>query len=389
MPISETIGSMKIVIFLNILRDGAGMVNRELGFAEELAKAGAEVTILSYFKPDFIPSIKGVTVERVLPLKYYGIFYETVIGAMLAWWPIRRILKRLNPDVILTDLPHEAKWAVRFRKAFNYRVVYTYHGVANSAYYSGPEAVALDRARVAVHHQLKQVDQAIVVSDFLLQETRSMGVDAVRIHNGVDCRLFHPDRKFSNVECSKPVALFIGRYTECKGALYAVQAFHRALEKVPDAELIMHGYMESAEYMQQILSYIEMHDLGKKVHIFGPLDGKEMAYRIHLSHVFLNASMSESFGMPLLEAQACGIPCAAFASEGIPEVVVDGITGYLTPPADPECLGERLGELLADASLRKRMGAAAIKHARTYQYVQLKDELFKTLEFVMKKEVQS
>ena len=140
-----------IVIFLNILRDGAGMVNRELGFAEELARAGAEVTVLSYFKPELVPAIDGVKVLRVLPLKYYDLLYETALGTAVAWVPIRRLLKRLKPDLILTDLPHETAWAVRFRKAFGYRVVYTYHGVANSAYYSGAEAAALDRARAAAH----------------------------------------------------------------------------------------------------------------------------------------------------------------------------------------------------------------------------------------------
>ncbi|MDF7823986.1 glycosyltransferase family 4 protein [Pontiellaceae bacterium B12227] len=389
MPASDTIRSLRIVIFLNILRDGAGMVNRELGFAEELAKAGADVTVLSYFKPAFIPAIEGVKIRRVLPVKYFDLLYETALGTALAWWPIRRILKELKPDVVLTDLPHETAWAVRFRKAFRYRVVYTYHGVANSKYYSGAEAVELDRAREAVHRQLKQVDQAVVVSDFLLKETRSIGVEAVRIYNGVDCRLFHPERRFQNLVCTGPVALFIGRYTECKGALYVVQAFRRALENVPNAELVMHGYMESPAYMQQIQSFIVAHGMEQQVHIFGPLDGKEMAYRIHLSHVFVNASMSESFGMPLLEAQACGVPCAAFASEGIPEVVEDGTTGYLAPPADPEELGQRLGELLADESLRLRMGAAALEHARTYQYPILKDELFQTLENVMKQELRT
>ena len=374
---------LRVVFFLNILRDGAGMVNRELGFAEALAKAGATVTVLSYFKPASIPAIEGLTFKRILPVKYYDFLYETGVGFCAAYLRVRRAFAQLKPDLVFVDLPHEASWAVRFRAALHYRVIFTYHGVANSAFYEGAVARALDQTRAAGHTQLQQVDRVLVVSDFLLAETESIGVSATRVHNGVDCRRFNPERKLNNITQSGPTVLFIGRYTEYKGALNVVRAFRRTLKQVPDAELIMHGYFESADYIQQIQAYVAQHNMTDHVKMFGPIDGREMAYRINLCSVFVNGSIDETFCMPLLEAQACGRPCVAFAAGGIPEVVADGTSGFLCPPEDVDAFGEKMAILLSDDVLRQKMGEQALVHAKQYTYDVLSRSLMDVLCDVM------
>ena len=82
--------------------------------------------------------------------------------------------------------------------------------------------------------------------------------------------------------------------------------------------------------------------------------------RPHLedADVFVLSSLSEGMPVSILEAMAAGLPVVASAVPGLEEVVVEGATGFLTPPGDADALTERLGRLVDDPSLRGRLGAA-------------------------------
>jgi glycosyltransferase involved in cell wall biosynthesis len=81
--------------------------------------------------------------------------------------------------------------------------------------------------------------------------------------------------------------------------------------------------------------------------------------------VFVLSSASEGLPLSIEEAMAAGLPVVASAVGGVPEIVVDGETGFLVPPGDSERLAEALRLLLADPGLRRRMGAAARARAET------------------------
>ena len=69
-------------------------------------------------------------------------------------------------------------------------------------------------------------------------------------------------------------------------------------------------------------------------------------------------SLEEAFGLPLVEAMASGLPTVATRVGGMPELLVEGETGLLVPPADADALAEALARLLEDAPLAERLGAA-------------------------------
>ena len=89
--------------------------------------------------------------------------------------------------------------------------------------------------------------------------------------------------------------------------------------------------------------------------------------------VYAQASVSlpesvEGFGITYLEAAACGLPVAAWASGGTPEAVLDGRTGLLAPEGDAAALAVILQRLLEDAGLRARLGRAGQEHARSFHW---------------------
>jgi len=84
-----------------------------------------------------------------------------------------------------------------------------------------------------------------------------------------------------------------------------------------------------------------------------------------LADVFFLPSRQESFGLVALEAMSAGVPVVASNIGGLPEVVVDGHTGFLHDPDDEEALAGSIVRLLKDSRLRARMGRAARRHAQT------------------------
>jgi N-acetyl-alpha-D-glucosaminyl L-malate synthase BshA len=80
--------------------------------------------------------------------------------------------------------------------------------------------------------------------------------------------------------------------------------------------------------------------------------------------IFLLPSSQESFGLAALEAMACEVPVVASRVGGLPEVIEDGVTGFLCGADDIDGMAARATELADDANLRRRVGRAAAEHVR-------------------------
>jgi len=80
--------------------------------------------------------------------------------------------------------------------------------------------------------------------------------------------------------------------------------------------------------------------------------------------VFLLPSAQESFGLAALEAMACEVPVVASRVGGLPEVIEDGVSGFLHAPDDLDGMARSTLQLLTDEPSRQRMAAAALKTAR-------------------------
>jgi glycosyltransferase involved in cell wall biosynthesis len=104
--------------------------------------------------------------------------------------------------------------------------------------------------------------------------------------------------------------------------------------------------------------------VGDRVELTGRLSREDLAREYNRAAVFVSPSLYEGFGLPAAEAQACGAPVIATHAGALPEVVAQGETGLLVPPADPASLAAAIARVLDDARLGARLGAAGVARIR-------------------------
>lgn len=149
--------------------------------------------------------------------------------------------------------------------------------------------------------------------------------------------------------------LFIGRMSGVKGAPLMIDALAALRARHPDARLVMIGDGPERPALQ---AQAGAHGLAEAVTFTGTQTQDEVA--AHLSRADLLALPSFAEGVPvvLMEAMAAGLPVVTTRIAGIPEMVENGVSGWLVPPGDLDTLVDRLDALLSDPAGRAAMGAA-------------------------------
>jgi glycosyltransferase involved in cell wall biosynthesis len=147
--------------------------------------------------------------------------------------------------------------------------------------------------------------------------------------------------------------LFVGRLRIRKGVEVLLEALRELRGRVPGAVLKIAGDGEHRSALERKAA-----GLGLTVSFLGARDGSQVRALLAGAAALVVPSIYEGMPLVVLEAMERGVPVVASAVSGIPEVVVDGETGWLVPPEDPEALAGALEEVLADAPEARRRGEA-------------------------------
>jgi glycosyltransferase involved in cell wall biosynthesis len=252
-----------------------------------------------------------------------------------------------------------------------------------------------------LHAHLAHFDAIVTVSEFVSQRARARFPEFARriytIGNGVDIVRFHPHPMPARVLRPSRL-LFVGRIAPDKGLHLLVAAFNTLVRERPDLELTLVGKpgmmpfdvistllkddpaLENLrefygrtplgwltkEVVGQRNSYVAhlrsllSPDAAQRIRFVGtvPLDELTRLYR-ESDLLALPSVWHESYGLPIAEAMASGIPVIASRCGGVPELVDDGVTGWLVPRLDVEALLHGMRELLREPRRLREMGDAA------------------------------
>ena len=171
----------------------------------------------------------------------------------------------------------------------------------------------------------------------------------------VHCGVVPSDYGSQRVEGPGANLLFVGRLEPAKGAPILIEAFAAVLPRHPQARLTIVGDGSARAALEaQALAL----GIAPSVRFLGYQPQKSVAQLLGDADVFVLPSFAEGLPVVLMEALASRVPVIATQIAGVPELVQDGISGFIVPPGDLAGLTERMDRLLADPDLRARMGAA-------------------------------
>jgi glycosyltransferase involved in cell wall biosynthesis len=174
----------------------------------------------------------------------------------------------------------------------------------------------------------------LCTSTAMMQELTEHGIERVNVwQRGVDTELFHPDlasvemrQRLSQNHPDSPLLLYVGRLSAEK----EIERIKPILQAIPQARLALVG---DGPHRQEL----EKHFADTPTHFVGYLTGTELGSAFASADAFIFPSRTETLGLVLLEAMAAGCPVVAARSGGIPDIVTDGVNGYLfDPTADIE-----------------------------------------------------
>jgi glycosyltransferase involved in cell wall biosynthesis len=161
-------------------------------------------------------------------------------------------------------------------------------------------------------------------------------------------------------ESRSSMVLFLGRLEQAKGVFDLLEALASLRAAVPDVRLVCAGEGDRAG-VERYAERLGIADAVKFTGVVGP-SGKRAL--LESAAAFALPSYAEGLPVSLLEAMSAGVPVVASPVGDIPEVVVDGVTGFLAAPGDTAALARSLRKLLLDRALGARIGAAARESVR-------------------------
>lgn len=337
------------------LISGANVVHT-VRWANGLSKEGHEVHVISKNKWSD-PFDSSVSVHVIPGWGASG--YFTMVLA------VRRLLKELKPDIVNA---HYASGYGTTARLVNYKPYVL--SVWGSDVYDFPHRSLIHKW--LVKKNLRAADQVASTSHCMAEETRKLlpelsdititpfGVDLIdyALINPAS-PVFKPKVVIGTVKTLKPkygVDTLIEAFAFLVKSLNSIQT-----NELPELELrIVGGGAQEAELKTLA------HRLGiiNKVSFVGQVPHSEVPEELEKLDIYVALSRfdSESFGVAILEAGAAGRPVVVSDAGGLPEVTIEGVTGFIVERENPQAAAQAMQRLVLDPRLRFNMGVAAQKH---------------------------
>jgi phosphatidylinositol alpha 1,6-mannosyltransferase len=374
---------LRIALFsgnYNYVRDGANQaLNRLVGF---LLRQGAKVRVYSPTTdtPAFPPTGDLVSVSSVpIPGRSeYQLAYRLSST-------VRRDLEDFAPNLVHVAAPDiVAHRAVTWARKRGIPVVSSVH-TRFDTYLQYYRLQWLEPVVRAITRRYYRRCDAIVVpaeSTAAILRAQRMNKDISIWARGVDRSQFNPERRSPEwrrshgIDDDDMVVSFLGRLVLEKGLDVFGDAVEAARAKGVPLKVVAIGDGPARGYFRDRLPDA----------IFtGQLTGEALATALASTDVFLNPSITETFGNVTLEAMACGLPVVAAVASGATSLVQDEVTGKLSEPGDIDCFAESLAEYQRDPAQRARHGAAGLEFAKTMDWDEINAAVMRVYERVIER----
>ncbi|MFH1777510.1 MAG: glycosyltransferase family 4 protein [Candidatus Omnitrophota bacterium] len=183
----------------------------------------------------------------------------------------------------------------------------------------------------------------------------------VPVYSGIEIEKFRnyqidkiKQKKILKADKKTAIIGTVSRLESVKGGVYFISALPEIIKTFPKLKVFIIGGGTEKENLERLTRKL---GVAKNVVFMG--ECQDISWSVSTFDVFVLSSLNEGMGRCLLEAQALGVPVVATRVGGIPEVVKDGVTGFLVPPQNSEAIAEAVIKLLKDDFLREQMSRQA------------------------------
>jgi len=223
-----------------------------------------------------------------------------------------------------------------------------------------------------IKRYLGYADKIFAISNALKEALRQNGISGVEvIYNGIDVSEWNADKESAehfrekHNLLNKKVLLFSGRLSASKGGGKALEALAQVVRKMPDVVLLVAGVFD--DFARAMLEQAKILGVNENVVFTGWIDREEIKLAYAVSHVVLMPSICfDAFGRVNTEAMASRKPIVSTCYGGSPEIVVDGVTGYIVNPLHPKEIAEKTLDLLQNPEKAEKFGQAGYERAVTH-----------------------
>jgi len=343
---------------------GSGVVATELGIA--LAQAGHQVHFMTYKQPVRLNAIQPNIQFHEVYVPEYPLFHYQPYELALSSTLVDMVkLHKLDLLHVHYAIPHAyAAYMAKQMLAesgIHIPIVTTLHGSDITLVGSHPFY------KPAVTFSINQSDVVTSVSQSLCEDThRLLGVkrEINVVPNFIDIlkydKLREDCKRSMMAEPYERIVTHVSNFRPVKRVQDVVRVFQRIIEKQP-AKLMMVGDGPDRKMAEDLCAELQIED-----HVVF-LGNSNDVYRILcFSDLFLLPSQTESFGLAALEAMAARTPVICSNEGGLPEVVQDGVSGYLTYAGDTDAMAKKALSLLTDLDQLRTFKEAAYHRAKTF-----------------------
>jgi N-acetyl-alpha-D-glucosaminyl L-malate synthase BshA len=339
---------------------GSGIVGSELG--KELAERGHFVHFIASALPTRLTQLNDHVRFHEVEMMSYPLFEHQPYTLALAT-KMATVAEEENLDLLHVHyaIPHSIS-AILARESLKPKrrlpVVTTLHGTDITL-------VGADRSYLPItRYGIEQSDGVTAISHYLKEATKeTFHFDDITVIPNFVCqsdyqRQLMPALKETLSPNGEPLLAHVSNFRPVKRPVDCIEIFARVRQQGINARLVMVGdgsERTNCEHRARCLGVYEYCSfVGKQPRIVDYLS---------VSDVLLLPSEQESFGLAALEAMACEVPVIASRVGGIPEVVTDGETGFLSNVGDIDKMATDAARLLADENTRREMGRRARESA--------------------------